>query len=553
MMMKKNISAWQVLKPYWVSDEKWFAFGLLALVITLDMSNIYVILQITHWQKDFYDALTDYKVDLIKPLLITLLGLVTANITARTFSTYFEQMLEIRWRTWLTHHYISDWLKGDKFYHIEKEKRADNPDQRIAEDLGDMAKKSLSLSTGLLKNCVNLVSYGALIWSVSNTWVFNIQGADYIIPGAMLWVAIIYAFLGSYIMEKIGRPMVSLNYKQQQYEADFRALLINIRSNAEQIALYKGQEAEKNRLVNSFVAIRQNWRGIMTYTKRIAVTESVYIEAGAYIPYLLVVPQYLAKKVTLGGMMQLTSSFMRVRASLSWFIFNYQELSALRAALKRLTEFQSALYDDDLSTIECKKSEVIATHNLRLNRPNGNILVDVPNLQITSGNRVLIQGESGVGKSTLLRALAGLWKHGVGTVERPIPEDILFLPQKSYLPYGTIKEILCYPKHAQDFSDEACNAALTQVNLALDLHDADDWENILSLGEQQRLAFAKIVLQQPKYVFLDEATSALDTKNETRLYTLLDDLPQLTVISVAHRDNVQQFHHETVVLRVSTK
>ncbi|WP_269914603.1 ABC transporter ATP-binding protein/permease [Acinetobacter sp. HY1485] len=552
-MMKKNISAWQVLKPYWVSDEKWFAFGLLALVITLDMSNIYVILQITHWQKDFYDALTDYKVDLIKPLLITLLGLVTANITARTFSTYFEQMLEIRWRTWLTHHYISDWLKGDKFYHIEKEKRADNPDQRIAEDLGDMAKKSLSLSTGLLKNCVNLVSYGALIWSVSNTWVFNIQGADYIIPGAMLWVAIIYAFLGSYIMEKIGRPMVSLNYKQQQYEADFRALLINIRSNAEQIALYKGQEAEKNRLVNSFVAIRQNWRGIMTYTKRIAVTESVYIEAGAYIPYLLVVPQYLAKKVTLGGMMQLTSSFMRVRASLSWFIFNYQELSALRAALKRLTEFQSALYDDDLSTIECKKSEVIATHNLRLNRPNGNILVDVPNLQITSGNRVLIQGESGVGKSTLLRALAGLWKHGVGTVERPIPEDILFLPQKSYLPYGTIKEILCYPKHAQDFSDEACNAALTQVNLALDLHDADDWENILSLGEQQRLAFAKIVLQQPKYVFLDEATSALDTKNETRLYTLLDDLPQLTVISVAHRDNVQQFHHETVVLRVSTK
>ena len=553
MMMKKNISAWQVLKPYWVSDQKWFAFGLLALVIILDMSNIYVILQITHWQKDFYDALTDYKVDLIKPLLITLLGLVTANITARTFSTYFEQMLEIRWRTWLTHHYISDWLKGDKFYHIEKEKRADNPDQRIAEDLGDMAKKSLSLSTGLLKNCVNLVSYGALIWSVSNTWVFNIQGADYIIPGAMLWVAIIYAFLGSYIMEKIGRPMVSLNYKQQQYEADFRALLINIRSNAEQIALYKGQEAEKNRLVNSFVAIRQNWRGIMTYTKRIAVTESVYIEAGAYIPYLLVVPQYLAKKVTLGGMMQLTSSFMRVRASLSWFIFNYQELSALRAALKRLTEFQSALYDDDLSTIECKKSEVIATHNLRLNRPNGNILVDVPNLQITSGNRVLIQGESGVGKSTLLRALAGLWKHGVGTVERPIPEDILFLPQKSYLPYGTIKEILCYPKHAQDFSDEACNAALTQVNLALDLHYADDWENILSLGEQQRLAFAKIVLQQPKYVFLDEATSALDTKNETRLYTLLDDLPQLTVISVAHRDNVQQFHHETVVLSVSTK
>ena len=553
MMMKKKISAWQVLKPYWVSDQKWFAFGLLALVITLDMSNIYVILQITHWQKDFYDALTDYKVDLIKPLLITLLGLVTANVTARTFSTYFEQMLEIRWRTWLTHHYISDWLKGDKFYHIEKEKRADNPDQRISEDLGDMAKKSLSLSTGLLKNCVNLVSYGALIWSVSNTWVFNIQGADYIIPGAMLWVAIIYAFLGSYIMEKIGRPMVSLNYKQQQYEADFRALLINIRSNAEQIALYKGQEAEKNRLVNSFVAIRQNWRGIMTYTKRIAVTESVYIEAGAYIPYLLVVPQYLAKKVTLGGMMQLTSSFMRVRASLSWFIFNYQELSALRAALKRLTEFQTALYDDDLSTITCKEANKITTHNLRLNRPNGTILVDVPNLQITSGKRVLIQGESGVGKSTLLRALAGLWKHGVGTVERPASEDILFLPQKSYLPYGTVKEILCYPKHAQDFSDEACHHALNQVNLDLDLHQADDWENILSLGEQQRLAFAKVVLQQPQYIFLDEATSALDTKNETRLYTLLNDLPQLTVISVAHRDNVQQFHHETVVLSVSTK
>ena len=556
-MMKKQMTAWQLLKPYWISEQKWLAYSLLALVIALDMSNIYVILKITYWQKDFYDALTDYNSAAIKPLLITLLGLVAANVTARTFSTYFEQMLDIRWRTWLTHHYITQWLRKDNFYHIEKEKRTDNPDQRIAQDLGDMATKSLALFTGLLKNCVNLVSYGVVIWTVSNTWLFHINGENYVIPGAMLWVAILYALLGSYIMEKVGRPMISLNYKQQQYEADFRSLLINIRNNAEQIALYKGQDVEKHRLKASFASIRQNWRGIMTYTKRIAVTESVYIEAGAYIPYLLVVPQYFAKQVTLGGMMQLTSSFMRVRASLSWFIFNYQELAQLRAALKRLGEFQYALQENQASTIECKESSELITDQLQLNKPNGNTLLCIPTLHLKQGQRLLIQGESGIGKSTLLRALAGLWKHGTGQIGRPKSEDILFLPQKNYLPYGTLKSILCYPKHSVDFTDQACLKVLEQVNLIdqmQNLNVEEDWDKILSLGEQQRLAFAKVLLQTPKYIFLDEATSALDTKNETHLYSLLiKQLPHSTIVSVAHRENLQKFHTETLSLSVSTK
>lgn len=551
--MKKPVSAWQLLKPYWVSEQKWVAISLLILVIALDMSNVYAVVQISFWQKNFFDALADYKLEAIMPLMFTLFMIIGANITVRTFSMFFEQMLEIRWRSWLTHDYVQQWLNNHSFYHIEQNKLVDNPDQRISEDLGGMATKSLSLFTGLIKNCVNLVSYSIIIWNLSDTWVFSFHGTDYVIPGAMLWIAIAYAFFGSYIMEKIGRSIVSLDYKQQQYEADFRSLLMNIRKNSEQISLYQGQSVEEHRLKNSFSAIRQNWRGIMTYTKRIAFTESIYIETGSYLPYFLIIPQYFAKKVTIGGVMQLSSSFSRIRASLSWFIFNYKEISDLRATLKRLGEFKAYLDAQDRATIENNfESQNLSTHQLILNRPNGELLTKIPDLTIEAGTRLLIQGESGVGKSTLLRALAGIWTYGQGKINLPDPQKMLFIPQKIYLPIATLKQVLSYPNDGNQFSQKDCEDALQHANLSRlieRLDQIDDWGNILSLGEQQRLAFAKIFLHQPTYVFLDEATSALDLKNEMRLYAMLDErLPNSTIVSIAHHAHLEDFHHQKLLL-----
>lgn len=551
--MKNPISAWQLIKPYWVSEQRWIALGLLVLVISLDLSNVYFVVQVSYWQKDFFDALADYKLDVMKPLMWTLLLILGANITVRAFSVFFKQLLEIRWRSWLTKNYVQDWFKGNNFYHIERRYEADNPDQRIAQDLDLMAQNSLGLFTGLVKNCVNLVSYSIIIWSLSETWLFSINGHDYTIPGALLWAAILYALLGSFVMEKIGKPIVSLDYKQQQYEADFRALLMNVRKNSEQIALYRGQNEEEKRLMASFSAIRQNWRGIMTYTKRIAFTESIYIEIGAYLPYFLIIPQYFAKKVTMGGVMQLSSGFARLRASLSWFIFYYKDLSELRATLKRLGEFQAVMQQESTQKIQYHYGDGLSIESFSLNQPSGKLLVKVPDLHLNNGAKLLIQGESGIGKSTFLRALAGLWVYGEGKITFPQNTNILFLPQKLYLPAGDLKSILCYPKACDDFTDEACVEALELVGLKAQtpqLYKMQTWDTVLSLGEQQKLAFAKIFLHKPEYLFLDEATSALDLDNETRLYTLLlERLPHTTLVSVAHHESVKQFH--TQILKLS--
>lgn len=554
--MIKPLSNWALIKPYWFSEDKWVALSLVVLILSLDMTTVYAAVKISTWQKDFFDTLAAYQLDNVNALLLSLLILICISILTQTFGTYFKMLLTIRWRRWLVEVFLQRWLNQHAYHRLERSGLTDNPDQRISEDLTQLATNTPELFFGLFRNVVNAVSFSVIIWELSGTLSFTLLDTEWHLPGYMLWAAIVYAVLGSWLMEKIGNPLVRADYQQQRKEADFRYLLIRIRENAEQIALYRGEHVEKHRLFAAFSAICLNWRSLMTYTKRVAFTEALYIEVGAYIPYFIIIPRYFAKQISIGGVMQMSIGFARLRSALSWFLFNYKELALLRSVLQRLREFDLALRNDEPAQIAIKRTgnADLQTHALHLDLPDGSFLSNIPDTLIKPGERWLIRGASGAGKSTLLRALAGLWPYGGGRITLP-GGSLLFLPQKSYLPPGSLRAALCYPSPPEEFSLELCHHILTKVNLQQYIGALDEyghWEKRLSPGEQQRLAFARALLQQPDYLFLDEATSALDRENESRLYQLLAELlPDTAVVSVAHHQSLEQWHAHTLHVRLS--
>ncbi|THF67577.1 ABC transporter ATP-binding protein/permease [Pseudothauera nasutitermitis] len=547
-------AAWRLARAYWVSEERWPARGLLALVVVLDLLIVYRYTRISYWQKDFYDALTNYDVDAFYLGLLELLIIAMIGIVLDASRTYTAQYLEIRWRNWMTDVFLQRWFSGRAYYRFERGNGADNPDQRIAEDLRLMASNTLELGLGLLSNLTTLASFAVIVWGLSGTLSLALGGTTLEVPGYIFWAAVLYALAGSWAMEKIGGRMVTIDYTQQQREADFRVLLVRVREYAEQIAFYRGEKAEEARLRDSFRAIRANWREIMTYTKRITIADSFYTEVGAIVPTLLVGPRYFAHQMTFGDYMQLGQAFMRVRVSLSWFIYKYKELALLRSVYRRLVEFERVLaHPPDARTLVRPEPDAAAieARGLSLRLPDGRQLVDTLDWRIAPGERWLIRGHSGAGKSTLLRALAGLWPHGSGEIAMPAGRE-MFLPQQSYLPVGSLRACLCYPSDEQWFGIGECLAVLREVGLEelageLDVHD--NWAKRLSPGEQQRLAFARLLLHKPAWVFLDESTSSLDPRNESRLYELLiERLPGAAIVSVAHRTSLARFHTHALEL-----
>jgi putative ATP-binding cassette transporter len=550
---------WQLARPYWSSDEKWIARGLLAAVVALDLGTVFVTVEINQWQASFFNALE--KKD--QPEFMRLLGVFTAlalaYIVMAVYQLYLTQMLQIKWRRWLTERYLDDWLRARTYYRMQlMDRSTDNPDQRIAEDLNGFVATTLSLSLGLLNAVVTLGSFLVILWGLSGAFAFTLGATQVSVPGYLVWVALLYAAAGTWLAHVIGRPLVGLNYERQRYEADFRFALVRFRENGEAVALYAGEEDEKRSFMHRFHAVVGNWWQIMRRQKKLTWFQSFYGQLAIIFPYVVVAPRFFSGAIALGGLMQTASAFGQVQQSLSWFIDAYARLADWKATVDRLLGFRAVM---DRAAHEAatapgvvraeQAGEAIETRDLHLALPDGRVLLDDVDLALAPGEATLITGASGSGKSTLFRALAGIWPFGRGEVRWPSGARVLFLPQRPYLPLGSLRAVIAYPAGPEAFPVDAVRetmAACGLGHLLARLDESSHWALMLSGGEQQRIGFARALLHRPDWLFLDEATSALDEAAERHLYGLLRALPATTIVSIGHRPGLRAFHSRQLAI-----
>jgi putative ATP-binding cassette transporter len=550
---------WRLVRPYWFSEERWRARLLLGTVVLLSLGLVYVLVLLNEWQRLFYNSLEQKNYADFSALLVRFTVLATIFIVASVYRLYLRQMLEMRWRVWLTRRYVEAWMDKQVYYRLELEHHGtDNPDQRISEDLRLVTSNTLALSLGLLSSVVTLVSFIGILWTISGPLSFTVAGHDVTIPGYMVWAAIVYAVFGSVLTHRIGRPLIPLNFQQQRLEADFRYSLVRLRENSEGVALYRGERNEQIGLLDRFERIRANWWALMRYTKRLTGFTVGYGQLASIFPIVVAAPRFFAGAITLGTLIQIAGAFGRVQDALSWFVDSYGDLASWRASVDRLLTFEQALQRAEAEsaasgiTLTRAPGSTIRAEELNLALPNGRVLLADTSLCIEPGNRVLISGPSGSGKSTLFRALAGIWPFGTGRIRVPEHARVLFLPQRPYLPIGTLREVVTYPSEPGTFPEAAVTEALQLCELGpfgARLDESANWALQMSLGEQQRLAIARALLQRPEWLFLDEATASLDEAIEARLYRLIHErLPDTTVVSIAHRPGVAPHHTKRLAL-----
>ena len=558
--------AWALTRPYFESEDKWKARGLLLAIVLLNLGAVYMLVLLNEWNRVFYDALQNKNQPVFWEQLGRFTYLAFAFIIIAVYRFYLTQLLEIRWRAWLTAHYLQRWLARHAFYKMELARYAesgttpatpDNPDQRIQEDLNLFTTYTVSLSMGLLNAVVTLLSFVGILWGLSGPMAFTLGGSSYNIPGFMVWMAVLYCAAGSIITHYIGRPQIRLNFLQQRYEADFRHHLVRVREYSESIALDKGEAVERVQLDSRFSTLLGNYLSLIRKQKNLIWFTNFFGQAAVVFPFIVAAPRFFSGAIQLGQLMQIASAFGRVQDSLSWFVDNYSSLAAWRATTDRLTGFEESFRALDQSqkaqaaTYSAASNSSVSTldtQDLSLALPTGAVLLAGLSLHAEAGDSVLVKGPSGSGKSTLFRALAGIWPFSRGRTALPV--DAMFIPQRPYFPNGTLRDALAYPQPAGSYSDEALRQALTDAllpQLGQRLDDEDAWSQKLSGGEQQRLAIARVFLKKPTWLFADEATSALDEAAEKTLYErLLAQVQQAggAVISIAHRPAVAAFHNK---------
>jgi putative ATP-binding cassette transporter len=549
---------WTLIRPYWFSEDRWAGRGLLVLVIGLNLGIVYINVLLNQWNNAFYNALQDKNFTVFWSQLVRFTWLAALFIVAAVYQIYLNQMLQIRWRRWLTERYLGAWLADGAYYRMQlTAAETDNPDQRIAEDLRLFVGATLTLGIGGMRAVVTLVAFLGILWGLSGSITVPV-GSGWTIPGYMVWAALLYAIVGTWLTNLIGRPLVRLNFDQQRYEADFRFSLVRFRENAEGVALYRGEADELRNFRERFGEVVGNWWAIMRRQKRLTWFTAGYGQAAIIFPFVVAAPRYFRGEMQLGGLMQVASAFGQVQDSLSFIISAYTDIAQWRSVVQRLVGFERALarMRADAASDGVRQrpgtGEALALDRVDLKLPGGRPLVEGATLDFRPGDSALISGPSGVGKSTLFRAIAGIWPFGTGDISLPRGGRVLFLPQKPYLPIGTLREVVSYPTPPGGIDDTALREALEAVGLSAltgRLGEHAHWALALSPGEQQRIAFARALVQKPAWLFLDEATSALDEESEVRLYTLLRArMPGVTVVSVGHRSTLRPCHARSLVV-----
>jgi vitamin B12/bleomycin/antimicrobial peptide transport system ATP-binding/permease protein len=562
-MAKKNFlrDLWALLQPYWKSEERGRAWLLLLVNVALILATVYMTVLFNQWYNAFYNALQAKAQTEFFHQLGRFCVLAAIYILIAVYRIYLNQMLQIRWRRWLTDRYLSDWLRDRNYYRMQlKDAGTDNPDQRIAEDFRLFVDESLSLGLGFLNAAVTLGSFVAILWSLSGPLEIPLGGTTYVIYGYMVWVAIVYAIVGTWLTHKIGKPLIPLNFNQQKYEADFRYNLVRFRENSEGVALYRGEEDELRGFRSRFNAVVENWWAIMKRQKLLTFFTAAYSQAAVIFPFVVGAPRFFSGAIQLGGLVQISNSFGQVQGALSWFIDAYTNFASWKASVDRLISFHNALARAQQESragpgparIADERNPDLVLSDLELELPTGRILLPRIDITVRSGDHLLIKGPSGSGKSTLFRAIAGIWPFGAGQVRLPENFRALFLPQRPYFPLGTLRQMVTYPSAPDAFTDAQVLTALEATglgHLAERLDEQQNWAQQLSGGEQQRIAIARALLYRPAWLFLDEATSALDEPSQAQMYQLIrDSLKDTSIISIAHRNALADFHGKVLDL-----
>jgi putative ATP-binding cassette transporter len=556
-------TAWNIIRPYWSSEDRWAAWGLLTVVVALTLGMVHINVLFSHWNNAFFSALQNKDQTAFLHQLFRVSWLIALYIFLAVYQLYLTQMLDIRWRRWLTERYLRAWLADGAYYRMQLEAReTDNPDQRIAEDVHLLITHTLTLVLGGLRAVVTMVAFVGILWVLSGTLTVPLGWFSLTLPGYLVWAAILYAVGGTWLTDRIGRPLVRLNFDKQRCEADFRFSLVRFRENTEGVALYRGEADELRSFRQRFEAVVGNWWDIMRRQKRLTYFTAGYGQAAWIFPSVVAAPRFFRGELTLGGLMQTVGAFNQLQDSLSFFVQSYKQIAEWCSVIERLSGFERALEDVRLRTAMHGGvrrlpggSAHLTVEGVHLHLPNGQPLIANVNLSLERGDTVLLGGASGCGKSTLVRAIAGIWPFGHGEIRQSHDARILFLPQKPYLPIGTLREVVSYPMPSRGFDDATLREALAAVGLnhfAGRLNESGHWALQLSPGEQQRIAFARALVQKPDWLFLDEATSAVDEPTEARLYRLVrEQLAATTVFSVGHRATLRAFHSRHLLVRAN--
>ena len=565
---------WRLTRPYFqrktpgeirlwfigpvILQERWIGFGLLASIVALEIAFSYIAKIFNSWYNSFYNTLQDKDFNGFKYYMAYFFVLAFLHIFISVYKNYINQILQIRWRKSMTEDFVDRWLAPAQHYRMRMVSGpADNPDQRIAEDVHEFVGNTMVLGIGFFGNAVRLGIFLMVLWQLSTSFPMTSFGMSFNIPGYLIWIAIIYAAIGTVFTHLIGRPLIALNFHQQRFEANFRFGMARIRENSEQIALLGGEGAEKAGLGERYGSILANVYAVVRRQKRLGFFTSFFGQFSVIFPFLLLGPAYFFGKATLGTLMQTNQAFSNVQDGLTWFVDSYTNLAAYRAVVQRLTGFEAVMAASNAAAAaephihaHSGRAGTFSAQGVVVSLPDRTPLSAVPSFTLGAGDRVLLSGHSGTGKTTLLRAFSGIWPFGQGRIEVPEGSRTLVLPQRTYLPLGTLRQALVYPETLETYTDAAMRDALEGVGLGHlepELDRADNWSQRLSGGEQQRLGVARAFLAKPDFLFLDEATSALDEAGESGLYqALIERLPRTGIVSIAHRSTLDAFHHRRI-------